>query len=72
MATNSMSHSSGSTSKAKRRDGSSVSPKSEGVREYELHEAAFHGNVSRVREVLKEKAVDVSAPDKHGEDGFTV
>ena len=32
----------------------------------------FTGNVSRVREVLKEKAVDVSAPDKHGEDGFTV
>lgn len=32
-----------------------------------LHRAAFHGNVSEVRELLEARVSETSAADKHGE-----
>lgn len=35
--------------------------------ECRLHRAAFHGDLSEVKELLESGVVEVSAPDKHGE-----
>lgn len=36
------------------------------VRDCRLHEAAFYGDVSEVKDLLDRGEVDASAPDKHG------
>ncbi len=36
---------------------------------YQLHQAAFHGDVPRVREILEKRQVEPNARDKHGETG---